>query len=309
MDIPEISVLITTYNVAGYIARTVESVLAQTGVSFEVVIVDDGSSDGTWEIVCALDDPRITAIQMEQNAGPSGARNRAIDTARGEWLAILDGDDVFLPGRLERMRNLAATAAADIVVDNQLVMREADGGQSPMFEASALAAEGVLSVASFIRHNVDFSCGHGYGYFKPLLRAAFLREHGLRYRETIRIGEDYVFLLEALANGGVCVIDPVPGYGYTVRTGSISYRLKERDVASIQTEDVRFFAVYQVSDEALAAQRIRARNLIETFAFVQMVAAVKARRPVAFLKAFYSCPRALRQWKKPIMKRLLRRKA
>ena len=114
---PDISVIITTYKVPSYIARAVNSALTQTGVSVEVIIVDDCSPDATWDVIQTLTDPRITAIRMEQNGGPSAARNRAIAAAKGRWLAVLDGDDLFLEGRLARMLALGEAKQADIIVD------------------------------------------------------------------------------------------------------------------------------------------------------------------------------------------------
>lgn len=97
---PAISVVIPLYNKAAYIARTLDSVAAQTFTDFEVVVVDDGSSDGSADIVAAYPDPRIRLIRQE-NGGQSVATNNAIRAARGDLIALLDGDDEWLPEHLE----------------------------------------------------------------------------------------------------------------------------------------------------------------------------------------------------------------
>lgn len=97
---PKFSVVIPLYNKAKSIRSTVESVLAQTFVDFELLIVNDGSTDGGGDAVCTMKDPRIRLID-KPNGGVSSARNRGIAEAKGEWIALLDGDDLWLPNHLE----------------------------------------------------------------------------------------------------------------------------------------------------------------------------------------------------------------
>ena len=98
---PKVTVVITTYNRAGLLPRAVESVLAQTYTDYEIIIVDDCSSDNTQEVIAGFDDPRIHSFRHERNRGLSAARNTAIFNARGEYVALLDDDDEWLPVNLE----------------------------------------------------------------------------------------------------------------------------------------------------------------------------------------------------------------
>src|SRR4051794_8106307 len=100
-----ISVITPAYNAAGFIQRAIDSALGQEGVAVEMVVADDGSQDDTLATVRALGerDPRVRAVALEANGGPSKARNAALDAAGGEWVAILDADDAILPGRLRHM--------------------------------------------------------------------------------------------------------------------------------------------------------------------------------------------------------------
>lgn len=103
-----ISVIIPLYNKEAGIATALHSVLAQSYQDFEVVVVDDGSSDGSVAIVKTFNDPRIRLIQ-QQNAGVSAARNRGIEEAKGEYVSFLDADDEWMPGFLAEIRNLQTT--------------------------------------------------------------------------------------------------------------------------------------------------------------------------------------------------------
>jgi len=94
-----VSVVIPTYNRCGYLQQAIESVLSQVYGDFEVIVVDDGSTDGTARVVAGFDDGRVRYL-YQPNAGRSAARNRGIEVARGMYLAFLDDDDLYLPHKL-----------------------------------------------------------------------------------------------------------------------------------------------------------------------------------------------------------------
>jgi glycosyltransferase involved in cell wall biosynthesis len=104
-----VSVIIPAYHAAAYLERTVASVLSQTLPPHEVLIVDDGSKDNTFETAARMPPP-VRAVR-KPNGGPASARNLGAREASGDWLAFLDADDSWLPEKLERQMNLAATGA------------------------------------------------------------------------------------------------------------------------------------------------------------------------------------------------------
>ena len=97
---PTVSVVIPTYNYGRYICETIDSALAQTYKPLEVIVVDDGSTDDTRERLAAYSD-RIRYI-LQKNSGPAAARNTGIVAAQGEFVALLDSDDLWLPEKVER---------------------------------------------------------------------------------------------------------------------------------------------------------------------------------------------------------------
>jgi glycosyltransferase involved in cell wall biosynthesis len=106
---PFFSVVITTYNRARIVRRCLDSCLAQSWSDFEVIVVDDGSSDDTAARLEEYSDPRLRVIAHERNRGINPARFTGASAARGEWVVVVDSDDELLPGALERLRELIET--------------------------------------------------------------------------------------------------------------------------------------------------------------------------------------------------------
>ena len=96
MTLPKISVVLPTYNRRSTLQRAVASVLAQDEPQWELIVVDDASTDDTRAYLATLTDPRIRAVALARNAGVSVARNRGLEAARAEIVAFLDSDDVYL---------------------------------------------------------------------------------------------------------------------------------------------------------------------------------------------------------------------
>src|SRR5690242_1528127 len=99
------SVVIPLWNKRPWIAATLASALAQSWRDFEMIVVDDGSTDGSMEEVARFDDPRIRRLSQARQ-GPGAARNTAIRAARHDWFAFLDADDLWLPDHLEELNRI-----------------------------------------------------------------------------------------------------------------------------------------------------------------------------------------------------------
>lgn len=112
---PFFSIVMPVYNRATLIARALQSCLQQSFADFEVIAVDDGSSDHSADVVRAVDDPRIRLIVHEVNRGRCPARNTAMNAAQGEWFVFLDSDDELLPGALQTIHDDALAVPADVV--------------------------------------------------------------------------------------------------------------------------------------------------------------------------------------------------
>jgi glycosyltransferase involved in cell wall biosynthesis len=111
----KVSTIIPSYNAARYVASSITSALAQEGVTTEIIVVDDGSTDETWQVLEGFGD-RIRKVR-QQNSGPARSRNHGAQLASGEWLAFLDADDEWVPDKLARQIALADERTAIVYSD------------------------------------------------------------------------------------------------------------------------------------------------------------------------------------------------
>ncbi len=111
---PTVSVVIPTYQRAYSVGRAIDSALAQTFSDLEVLVIDDGSTDGTDAQVMSIDDPRVRYVRVPRNAGVASARNRGIRESRGRYLAFLDSDDIWFPDKIARQLERFEHAGDDL---------------------------------------------------------------------------------------------------------------------------------------------------------------------------------------------------
>jgi glycosyltransferase involved in cell wall biosynthesis len=176
---PRVSVAISTWNRAHLVGRAIRSALAQTFEDFELLIVDDGSSDATPEVLAGVNDARLRRIRHERNYGISRTRNTALGLARGEWMAFLDDDNEWTPDYLERQLALAASRPGAGVVYCRACVRNARSGVET-------AEPGELWQGEVFCHLVDG--------WTPFMSGALIRVSALAAAggldETLRASED-----------------------------------------------------------------------------------------------------------------------
>jgi succinoglycan biosynthesis protein ExoO len=175
-----------------------------------------------------------------------------------------------------------------------------------MFAPERLAARTYLSLAELIGTSLLFEGTFSYGYMKPVFERRFLRRTGLRYDETLRVGEDYLFLASALARGARCAVDSNAGYRYHVRAGSVSRVLELHHVEAMLRADAAFLRAHDLDRQALAAQALRTRSLHRGASFLSLVHHLKQRAPLKAAGVALRDPGALRHLRMPIAARLRR---
>jgi succinoglycan biosynthesis protein ExoO len=303
----DVSVIIAAWNAQNTIVRALQSALSQAGVTVEIIVADDASTDATHEIVTNLDDPRIRYVYLPVNRGPAAARNAAIDAAAGKWLAVLDADDMLLPGRLAQLVGAATTHGLDIVTDNMLT--EDPAGTRRLFLQEKLDGElQRLSVTDYVARNHMFKKRPSEGYLKPLFATGFLQHHAIRYDTGTRIGEDFLLVAEAMTLGARYGRVRSAGYVYTIGTASVSRRLGRQDAEAMVAADRRFLSRHaaRLDRAQRAAWDAHLRSLQDAAGFVAMVDHIKARDPLALARCLWRRPTAIRHFAMPIRARIER---
>ena len=267
----QVCVIIAAYGAEDTIRRAVSSALAQPEVS-EVIVVDDASTDATATRAAAADDGtgRLQVVKLSANGGPAAARNHALDLSKAPFVAVLDADDFFLPGRFAP---LLATTGFDLAADN-IVFVTADRVarlrpvELPSFpddirtiDAAAFAA-GNLARPGVQRGEM--------GFLKPLMSRAFLDRHGLRYDPALWLGEDYDLYMRMLLAGARFGVTRRVGYGAVVRPGSLSGQHRTSDLQALMEASARHLATNGVMPEALTwiarhHDATRAKYLLRAF--------------------------------------------
>ncbi|MBK1794449.1 glycosyltransferase family 2 protein [Devosia sp. WQ 349] len=121
-DYPIVSVVIPTFNRGAAISRSVESAANQDWPNIEIIIVDDHSTDDTWQYIQTIKSPRVRAVRHEVNGGGGRARNTGIDEAKGDFIAFLDSDDYWSPDKISRQMEVSTSRGDKTVVYNRISM-------------------------------------------------------------------------------------------------------------------------------------------------------------------------------------------
>jgi succinoglycan biosynthesis protein ExoO len=213
-----VTVIVPAHNVASLLERCVASVVHNNACTVDVVIVDDASSDATLEVAQALAGrwANVSVIALPLNSGPGAARNAGLLQATGRYVAFVDADDWCSAGRLDRLFELAEELDADMISDDCFMVLEhgsrilstvyADYDVRGPFPRWVELEE--LLRAGWLIH--------------PLIRADFLRRHGLQLNAAVRYGEDLLLYAEMLLCGARWAIIDEPLYHHVLRNGSIT---------------------------------------------------------------------------------------
>jgi succinoglycan biosynthesis protein ExoO len=275
---PLVSVVMANFNGARHLAAAVRSVLDQSLSQLELIVVDDASTDDSLAVIgeAANGDPRVIVLVQPHNGGPGAARNRALEQARGRWVAIADSDDELDPHRLACLVRRAERDGAQVVVDNMEVFSDAGAfAPHPFLPPAAFAAPRWIGLADFIAAGVMYGSGPDLGFLKPVISAKALA--GLRYDESLRIGEDYDLIVRLLAAGGRMRFEPQALYRYRKHAASISHRLDPERVRAMLAAQARFEAAAGALDHHVARALTRRRRSLETaLVYERIVNGVKA---------------------------------
>ncbi|MBR2971358.1 MAG: glycosyltransferase family 2 protein [Clostridia bacterium] len=212
---PKISVIIPVYNAERYIADTLDSVISGSFSDFEVVAVNDGSTDSSLRILTsyAERDGRIRVID-KPNTGVSDTRNVAIAEAKGEYLAFLDSDDIYSPEYLERMYSAAEKSGADVIVCGYVTFR----GEKPVFPD---CENGEVRTTD-IRELLD--TGLMTSMCVKLVKKSVVQENNIAFDKNLAFGEDLFFSWRVCLSSNATVKIEDKLYGYRMSAAGATAR-------------------------------------------------------------------------------------
>ncbi len=225
---PLVSFVIPFHDCRAYLARAVASVLTQPGDDYELVLVDDGSSDESLALARRLiEESACPATLLSQpNRGPGAARNRGAREARGRWIWFLDCDDELLPDALTRVRPLLARSPAPAMIAGGHLSRTPDGHER-LHRPGPLSGNPARDARAFLRKRLG---GFSHG---ALIFARHIFET-TAYPEELRNNEDLVLIARVLANHP-CATLPEPLAVIHTRPDSLRYQLPENDPSETLT--------------------------------------------------------------------------
>lgn len=210
-----ISIVVPVYNAEKYLKKSIESILCQTYPAWELILVDNGSEDRSYQ-VCreyAMKEERIQVLHQHQNRGVSVARNLGLEKAGGDFITFLDADDWVTPDYLETLIRLQKETHAEMLVCQYEKVYEADREREQNLQEVTQKKHTVKEyyVADYIEQCLLEGYTHCWGvlYKTPLLEA-------LRFPNKISIGEDMLFLIEAVLQADKIAVTDYVGYQYFI---------------------------------------------------------------------------------------------
>jgi glycosyltransferase involved in cell wall biosynthesis len=304
---PIVSVVIANYNGATFIGDALGSVCEQSLEDIEVIVADDASTDDSVRIVSEFidRDSRIRLLPSNTNGGPAAARNRAIAIAAGEWIAVLDSDDLMHPDRLLKLVQSASQDKADIAADDLLFFGDGfEGGPKALLRGRSSREALWINLEQYVRSNVFFGSRPALGYLKPIFRSSFLNASGVRYDERLRVGEDLDLVFRLLCVGARYRVYPHLTYFYRRHRESISHRLTPSAIRAIRTVDAELRLRGLATGRVAAAMGERAKSIETAIAFDDLLSAVKRRDLTGGIKTVIRHPRAAMLLRLPLIRRL-----
>jgi succinoglycan biosynthesis protein ExoO len=278
----KVSVIMANYRGAQHLFAAIGSVLRQTHADLELIVSDDASPDQSLAIVQAAmaSDDRVRLISSAVNLGPAAARNRAIDVATGDWIAVMDSDDLLHPNRIERLLAAAERLGADLVADDLVFFGDTvEASGRTLLQPLEICAPLTVTTGLYLDASGERRRIPALGYLKPMIRRSLIGTH--RYDESLRIGEDYDFILRLLMSGGRYVILPDPMYLYRRHTASISHRLTESAASAMLAAHDRVAAGAGAAERPLLARR--RRGLLAMWRYERLLAAIRGRQGLRVL--------------------------
>lgn len=263
---PKISLIMKVYNGEQYLRAAVDSILSQTYKDFELLIIDDGSTDGSIDIVNSYSDDRIRFLKNDHNMGLCKTQNRAMREALGEYIAIMDCDDISYPGRFARQAAYL-DEHPDTVLCGSYRNNIIDDVESDF-----------LPVREYTSESLKFSLCFGNMFFTHssiMFRGDVCRDNGILYGPA-RLAEDYQFIIRLSGYGKIALLPEILiAYRiYSQSTSNVRRQELANQAADIRRDYVRSLGLADMYTDILLAEKSDGKGFAEYTAAMCQVAAI-----------------------------------
>lgn len=265
----KISIIIPAYNVEKYIFRAIESALGQSYSDIEVVAVDDGSADSTWDIIQAYaeKDSRVLALH-KSNGGVSSARNLALSRAGGEYVIFLDSDDWLEPDTVELLAAMQEENPGYLVSASYNNVSMGEDGTMQRISSAASSAAAQLGSLEAMCHVGTHSYGLTSACYK-LFDLPLMRSRGVKFEEDVHYCEDALFVLRYLGGCSGLVYNPAAQWNILERAGSATsngYSPRMRTAVTAAERMLEYIPDCSRVRDALILNIVSKTELVEGFA-------------------------------------------
>ena len=239
MENIKVSVIVPVFNASEYISNTLDSIISQDFDGFEIVVVDDGSTDNSLEIINeTLNGVNIPhKIVHQENAGVSVARNRAIEEASGDYLVFVDADDYIAKNHLSLLYNGKTDFSLTL-----FVKKEGDKLSNPY-----TYSQDVISTDEFIKMELNMQMP--FNFFQLMYKASIINDNNVRFTPGIVYGEDIEFAHKALMYGDEIAIN-----------NEVTYYYVQHSDSAIKTSEFRRFGVIKIFENLAEFYRKNGRD-------------------------------------------------
>jgi len=248
----KISIIIPAYNVSGYLERCLDSIILQTFKEFEVILIDDGSTDNTSKICdsYAHKDNRITVIH-KKNEGVSIARNTGIEHAKGEYFLFFDGDDFVDPNTCEELYSLIREKQADTILYGYHRYENGKIKETsyPIFSEGMYKEDSIIKelvprfigvaqkgINRWLRHEDKALYVENPALWRAMVSSKLIKENQIRFNIALKVGEDTIFISEYLSNSKRCYVHHKCYYYLVTRPTSTIYVYEKNPLEKLESK-------------------------------------------------------------------------
>lgn len=213
MDKPLVSVIVPVYNTGESVKKTIDSILGNTYENFEIIVVNDGSTDNTGELLNKIKSAKVK-IYNKKNGGPSSARNFGIEKSKGEYLLFVDSDDEIKPEFVEKLVE-AMKSSENILAMTGVAFRNSSGEKNEFIDD--FTRKDSEDVKTYMLRSL-LDDGRMYPVFNKIFRAEIVKKN-VKFDEKMRFGEDTKFVLDYVSKiGGEILLVSEPLYIHHMNT-------------------------------------------------------------------------------------------